>query len=96
MASKNLKAVCVRGNGGVSADMLDSPAEFMGAVAAGKVLGRSGQITASQFGALKKVAADGSDFTVHGWQDLDGDGVPAHWIATRTSNPVLVSDPGVR
>ena len=36
MASKNLKAVCVRGNGGVSADMLDAPADFMGAVAAGK------------------------------------------------------------
>lgn len=43
-----------------------------------------------------EVAVDGSDFTVHGWQDLDGDGVPARWTATRTDGPALVSDPGVR
>lgn len=28
-----------------------------------------------------EVAADGKSFTAHAWQDLDGDGVPAHWIA---------------
>ncbi|MFT5680196.1 MAG: hypothetical protein ACI8RZ_001102 [Myxococcota bacterium] len=43
-----------------------------------------------------EVSQDGSDFTAHGWQDLDGDGVPAHWTATRQTAVTLVSAPGTR
>ena len=52
MASKNLKAVCVRGNGGVSADMLDAPADFMGAVAAGKAVLAENAVTGQGLPAL--------------------------------------------
>jgi hypothetical protein len=41
------------------------------------------------------VAPDGSDFTVHGWADLDGDGVPAHWTASAHGRPERVSPEGV-
>lgn len=30
-----------------------------------------------------RLTRDGSGFTVHGWMDSDGDGVPAHMILTR-------------
>ncbi len=43
-----------------------------------------------------EVAADGSGFTVHGWQDLDGDGVPAHWSASQTSQPTRMSALDIR
>lgn len=36
---------------------------------------------------------DGSDFTVHGMCDLDGDGEPAHYTATRAIGATLISDP---
>jgi hypothetical protein len=42
------------------------------------------------------VSQDGGDFTIHGWQDLDGDGVPAHWTASRSAAAALVSESGVR
>lgn len=42
------------------------------------------------------VSANGQEFTVNGWQDLDGDGVPAHWQASRTENAHRVSPEGVR
>ena len=43
-----------------------------------------------------EVAEDGSDFTVHGWQDLDGDGVPAHWTATKDAAAARVSEEGIQ
>ena len=43
-----------------------------------------------------EVSADGKDFTVDGWQDLDRDGVPAHWQATRDTNAHRVTPEGVR
>ncbi len=42
------------------------------------------------------VSADGVDFTVNGWQDLDGDGVPAHWQASRLENAHRVTPEAVR
>lgn len=42
------------------------------------------------------VAEDGGDLTVHGWQDLDGDGAPAHWTATRHVAVTRISDEGDR
>lgn len=45
---------------------------------------------------LVTVAEDGRDLTIHGWQDLDGDGVPAHWSATRTVGAARLSSDGVR
>ena len=36
-----------------------------------------------------EVAADGSDFTVHGMCDVDGDGEPAHYTATKSTNASL-------
>jgi hypothetical protein len=36
-----------------------------------------------------EVDADGTDFTVHGLCDVDGDGEPAHYIATRTTSATL-------
>ena len=43
-----------------------------------------------------EVSADGMDFRVHGWIDEDGDGVPAHYTATKSINAVRVSPNGVR
>lgn len=42
------------------------------------------------------VSADGRSFTVDGWQDLDGDGVPAHWSADEAHAAHRVSPEGVR
>jgi len=42
------------------------------------------------------VAEDGRELTVHGWQDLDGDGVPAHWTATRQLGVKRISAAGAR
>ena len=42
------------------------------------------------------VAEDGHDLTVHGWQDLDGDGIPAHWTATRQVGVTQVSIDGTQ
>lgn len=52
MASKNLKAVCVRGTGGVRADQLDNPAEFMKSVAAGKAVLAENAVTGQGLPAL--------------------------------------------
>ena len=52
MASKNLKAVCVRGTQGVSADSLDNPAAFMSAVAAGKEVLAENAVTGQGLPAL--------------------------------------------
>jgi len=38
-----------------------------------------------------EVAPSGRDFIVHGWIDSDGDGVPAHYTATKSVNAVLVT-----
>jgi len=38
---------------------------------------------------------EGADFGVHGIIDADGDGVFAHYVATRDANATLVSDPAV-
>ena len=38
-----------------------------------------------------ELSPDGSDFTVHGVCDVDGDGDPAHYTATRTENATLLS-----
>ena len=45
---------------------------------------------------LVTVAEDGRDLTIHGWQDLDGDGIPAHWSATRTVGVARLSSDGVQ
>lgn len=42
-----------------------------------------------------EVAADGKDFTVHGWIDADGDGKPAHYTATRADNASAQTGPEV-
>jgi len=34
---------------------------------------------------------NGYDFIVHGWIDADGDGFPAHYTATKSVNPVMVT-----
>jgi len=36
-----------------------------------------------------EVSSDGSDFTVHGLCDVDGDGDPAHYTATRNTRATL-------
>ena len=36
-----------------------------------------------------------SDFVVHGWIDIDGDGQVAHYTATKSIRTTLVTDPGV-
>ena len=41
------------------------------------------------------VNAEGTDFTVHGMADLDEDGVPCHYTATRSINATAVTDPDV-
>jgi len=43
-----------------------------------------------------EVEAGGEDFTVHGWADMDGDGVPAHWTATRERRATRQTAEGVR
>tara|TARA_B100000676_G_scaffold161428_2_gene158831 strand:+ start:1407 stop:3263 length:1857 start_codon:yes stop_codon:yes gene_type:complete len=52
MASKNLKAVCVRGNQGMKADQLDNPAAFMQAVTAGKQVLAENAVTGQGLPAL--------------------------------------------
>ncbi len=39
------------------------------------------------------VTVEGGDFTVHGICDVDGDGEYAEYIATKSQNATLVSDP---
>lgn len=36
-----------------------------------------------------EVSADGTDFTVHGLCDIDGDGDPAHYTATKTTHATM-------
>jgi hypothetical protein len=43
-----------------------------------------------------RVNPAGTDFTVHGWIDLDADGVPAHYTATKSINTVQVTPDHVR
>ena len=43
-----------------------------------------------------EVTPDGSGFLVHGWIDEDGDGVPAHYTATRVINATRVTPAEVR
>ena len=38
---------------------------------------------------------NGSDFTVHGISDVDGDGVQAHYTATKSINSTLITPPDV-
>lgn len=40
---------------------------------------------------MVEVDATGRDFVVHGWIDVDGDAVPAHYTATRSTNVSLVT-----
>lgn len=40
-------------------------------------------------------SADGQDFVVNGWIDADGDGTPAHYVATRADNAALQTAPDV-
>lgn len=42
-----------------------------------------------------EVKPDGSDFVVHGYADFDGDGVTAHYTATKTVNAVRLSPENV-
>jgi hypothetical protein len=39
-----------------------------------------------------EVSVDGLDFTVHGLCDLDGDGIAAHYIASKTERATLISE----
>jgi hypothetical protein len=43
-----------------------------------------------------EVFPDSLDFIVHGWIDADGDGVPAHFIVTKSTHPVRVTPDSVR
>lgn len=43
-----------------------------------------------------EVSADGQHFTVHGMQDADGDGKPAHWTATDEAMPAALTPPDVK
>lgn len=43
-----------------------------------------------------EVTRGGADFTVHGWADLDQDGVPAHYTATKSINTTQVTPDRVR
>ena len=43
-----------------------------------------------------EVLRDSTDFIVHGWIDADGDGVPAHFTITKSSQPVRVTPKSVR
>ena len=38
-----------------------------------------------------EITDGGRDFTVHGMCDVDGDGVPAHYTATKTTNAVQIT-----
>ena len=38
-----------------------------------------------------EVAPGGRDFIVHGWIDVDGDGFPAHYTATKSVNAMMVT-----
>ncbi len=42
-----------------------------------------------------EVDADGSSFTAHAMVDLDGDGIPAHFVATPRENTYAVTPPDV-
>lgn len=42
-----------------------------------------------------EVRPDGEDFVVHGMIDDDGDGIPAHYTATKTINALLLTPSGV-
>jgi hypothetical protein len=42
-----------------------------------------------------EITDDGMDFIAHGWADLDDDGKPAHWTASRHQRPTRVSPDGV-
>ncbi len=37
-------------------------------------------------------ARAGADFTVHGYGDIDGDGRPSHYTATKSVNTLMVTD----
>ena len=43
-----------------------------------------------------EVLGGSTDFIVHGWIDADGDGVPAHFTITKSSQPVRVTPKSVR
>ena len=53
----------------------------------------AGDVTASYSG---QSTSDHADFTLDAWQDLDHDGVPAHWQATRDKAAFRVTPEGVR
>ncbi|MCP4807987.1 MAG: hypothetical protein GY913_32100 [Proteobacteria bacterium] len=38
-----------------------------------------------------ELSADGREFEVHGMIDADGDGIPQHFRATRTTNATLLT-----
>jgi hypothetical protein len=42
-----------------------------------------------------EVTPGGDDFVVHGMADLDGDGVPSHYTATKSTYAVMISPPNV-
>jgi hypothetical protein len=42
-----------------------------------------------------EVSKDGMDFTVHGMADIDEDGIPCHYTATRSTNAVALTPPDV-
>ena len=52
MASKNLKAVCVRGNKGIPGSAIDNPAEFFQAVSAGKAVLTENAVTGQGLPAM--------------------------------------------
>jgi hypothetical protein len=43
-----------------------------------------------------EVLPDSLDFIAHAWVDADGDGVPAHFTITKSSQPVRVTPKSVR
>ena len=43
-----------------------------------------------------EVLPDSHDFIAHAWIDADGDGVPAHFTITKSSQPVRVTPKSVR
>lgn len=43
-----------------------------------------------------EVSADGQHFTVHGMQDADGDGTPAHWTTSDEQLPKALTPPDVK
>ena len=43
-----------------------------------------------------EVSPDGTDFVVHGWADVDDDGVRAHYTATRSISAARITDRDIR